>query len=962
MKTHNVVNNAVWAAAISLVLSAAAFAEVQAKGDLLKVQPVAVYHAARGSRLAETLAQLAQRSGISFKINTDLSKDLVQQSLAADNWNTAIKSLLAGYNYSTINVGDQIKTVIVIGRSNAATGTPAAPQALTANTDELIVINAKVRPLPPKYKDFPAGSVTAIDLPVDKMMKIDDDSTVTLDLPMGQFDVAHDHTVTEPDGSKTWVGYLQNEGEGYRVYLSQGAAGTMGMMTAPDGTYNIESSNNGIYLVDTAKLQHAGFDNDQITPPDAISNQLALNAESMNATQTEIDQLQAAVDAAKKALDAANAEVTKYTDLLAQYTTQLNAAANSASTLAAATAAKNTAAKALTEATTAKNSATAALTAATAARNKVTAALTTATNAKNNAQLAYDTKNNAVTNLKTALDKAIAEKAAAQSLMNDALAAKNAANAKMQADQSAKTEAANVLKAATSAKTKAQSAVTTANAALSKAQNALNAAHTAQATANSQYSNAKAANAKTTASAAVAKANTTASDAQAKYDAAVATLNTANAALAAATDNYNAAAANAQTANANYQASSAAYKTASSAYTAASAAYNKAASTANSANTAYTAAVNTTVTLQTALNKAIANYNSAAVANSTANAGFDAATAALASATTRFNNAVTDLAAATANYNSALAGSKTNTSALQATINATKATLDQKTAAAQTAKTNYDQALTALNTAKAGGIDSGNNAGGGGTSTGPVVDVMMLYTTVGQTADYAKQRIALLTTASNQAYKDSGINMTLRVVYTEPTNYSESVSNSQALDDLANDRTVFAGVAAKRAQYGADLVFLFRPLYAQTHGSCGTTYLEFANGSAANKWLGYGTIGDGSSKDAQKGYYCAINTYTHEIGHSLGLVHDREYSNTSGVFYYSYAWGNQGSFGTIMSYKAPVIMYFSAPALTTQCKGDPCGYPESDSARSSDQAKSVNYTAPIIANFMPATVAAPILN
>jgi hypothetical protein len=171
---------------------------------------------------------------------------------------------------------------------------------------------------------------------------------------------------------------------------------------------------------------------------------------------------------------------------------------------------------------------------------------------------------------------------------------------------------------------------------------------------------------------------------------------------------------------------------------------------------------------------------------------------------------------------------------------------------------------------------------------------------------------------------------------------------------------LFAGVSAKRVQYGADLVFLFRPLYAQTHGSCGTTYLEFANGNPANKWLGYGTIGDGSSKDAMTGYYCAMNTYTHEIGHSLGLVHDREYSNASGVFNYSYAWGNQGSFGTIMSYKQPVVMYFSAPALTTQCKGQACGYPETDSARSSDQAKSVNYTAPIVANFMPTAIASPI--
>jgi hypothetical protein len=166
-------------------------------------------------------------------------------------------------------------------------------------------------------------------------------------------------------------------------------------------------------------------------------------------------------------------------------------------------------------------------------------------------------------------------------------------------------------------------------------------------------------------------------------------------------------------------------------------------------------------------------------------------------------------------------------------------------------------------------------------------------------------------------------------------------------------------------QYGADLVFLFRPLNAATQVSCGTTYLEMANGQAPNMWLGYGTISDGTSKDAMTGYYCAINTFTHEIGHSLGLVHDREYSNDSGAFSYSYAWGIEGSFGTIMSYKQPVVMYFSTPALTNKCANGPCGYAETktetENSRSSDQVKSVNLTSSSVINFMPKMVATPVI-
>ncbi len=672
-----------WVATGVILSTAESFADVSASSNPIKIKPSAIYHAVRGKPLSETLAQVAQRSGITFKINTVLGKDVVSQPISADNWTNAIKSLLSNYNYTLNQEGGVVKTVIVMSRTHEAQ--TDIPNSVTSSKQDIILIQPKFDALPSKYREFPTGSVAAIDLPVDAMMNVKDGSTITLDLPIGQYSVAHDHTVNEDDGSKTWVGYLSDEGEGYRVFLSQGASGTMGIVTTPDGTYNIESFKGVTYLVDTNKLQHAGYEGDSVIPAETM-----MGAIKMDSTQSEVDQLQAVTDAAKKVLDDASGLVTKNTALLESAQVQLKS-------------------------------------------------------------------------LQAAYNDAISKYVTAQ----------------------------NLLKVATIAY---KAKLTTANLVTLKS----------------------------------ASINMT---------------NVNNAYLAALKS--------------------------------------------------YQAAINTTNQLTNGLNSS--------------------------------KSALT------------------------------------------TAQTKYDQALKSLTAAKASLVTTSNPTINSAASTTlgatnkPVVDLMVVYTTVGQSADYAKQRITLLVTASNQAYIDSGINMKLRLVYTEPTTYVESNSNSQALDDLANSRGAFATISQKRAQYGADLVFLFRPLYAQTAGSCGTTYVEFAGGRPANKWAGYGTIGDGNSVDAKKGYYCAINTFTHEIGHSLGLVHDREYSNFTGVFDYSYAWGVQNSFATIMSYKQPVLMYFSSPALTTKCAGQPCGYPETDNARSSDQSKSVNYTAPIIANFMPTTVSTPIL-
>jgi len=373
---------------------------------------------------------------------------------------------------------------------------------------------------------------------------------------------------------------------------------------------------------------------------------------------------------------------------------------------------------------------------------------------------------------------------------------------------------------------------------------------------------------------------------------------------------------------------------------------------ANDLYAKYTQAITTTnnaLALANNRSAAAANaknqYNAAQAAvtkspkNAALQANLKAAKLTLNSANIALNNAI-------AAYNLAVK----NTAATQAAY-AKKATeLKTAEAKAKTAETAYATELAKAKTAVATSSSTASTT----------IDLMVLYTTTNQTAAYAKQRIQYLVDVSNQAYKDSGINLKLRLVHTRATSYVENNANAQALSDLASDKGAFAGTAALRNQYGADLVALFRPLYAQTAGSCGTAYVGFANGSGANAGIGFGTIGDGYSKDALSNYYCGANTFTHEIGHNLGNVHDREYSNVAGKFAYSYAWGINNKFGTIMSYYGPSVMLFSTPNLATQCAGGPCGFAEGN-PKASDQVKTVNYTSPFIANYRNSTVTTPVI-
>lgn len=249
------------------------------------------------------------------------------------------------------------------------------------------------------------------------------------------------------------------------------------------------------------------------------------------------------------------------------------------------------------------------------------------------------------------------------------------------------------------------------------------------------------------------------------------------------------------------------------------------------------------------------------------------------------------------------------------------------------------------------------------------IDLMVVYTIQGQTRDYAKQRIQYLVDLSNQANHDSGVNMQYRLVHTESIDYPEKEGNEFTLYDIIYDindtdegNATAIALESLRNRYGADAVVLFRPFHYLSQGGCGVANLGGVDRENAD-WLdmairySYVVVSDGISKDGP--YRCGIGSLAHEMGHLLGNMHEVEHSDGSqGMYPYSYAWGVQGKFGTIMGYTTPQLMLFSTPNLATECKGEPCGYPEGH-VHASDQVRTINATAPYMAKYKESLTITP---
>lgn len=235
-----------------------------------------------------------------------------------------------------------------------------------------------------------------------------------------------------------------------------------------------------------------------------------------------------------------------------------------------------------------------------------------------------------------------------------------------------------------------------------------------------------------------------------------------------------------------------------------------------------------------------------------------------------------------------------------------------------------------------------------------VHDLLVVYTPASRTRygqAALESKIVAAVAAANQAYLNSGVNITLNLVglqeidYTETSSISDSLSYLQGKSDGRMDQ-----VHATRDLLAADFVSLI-----SEDVGCGVAFLMSPEST-------------GFASSAFSVVYSGClsqHTLAHELGHNQGNMHDRTSSANGGAFDYSYGLRrcetDGTGFRTVMSYScsgASRVTQFSNPDVTYN--GWPTGVSyEADPANSADNARSMNNTADTVAAFRSASTSPP---
>ena len=219
---------------------------------------------------------------------------------------------------------------------------------------------------------------------------------------------------------------------------------------------------------------------------------------------------------------------------------------------------------------------------------------------------------------------------------------------------------------------------------------------------------------------------------------------------------------------------------------------------------------------------------------------------------------------------------------------------------------------------------------------GSEIDVMVVYTPLAKRREGGRAAIEalidLFVAETNQAYANSGVTHRIRLVLKKEVDYTEDGDSYIDLYRLKNDSDGYMDhVHELRDLYAADLVHI---VVGRSVNVCGLASLNRGESPAEDEASGFGLTVD----------YCGGLVFAHELGHNMGLNHDRYDSGVPAEGSH-YGYVNQRMFeagapesarwhtimalsnqcGEVGDFYCENIGYFSNPELTYD--GDPMGVP-----------------------------------
>ena len=247
---------------------------------------------------------------------------------------------------------------------------------------------------------------------------------------------------------------------------------------------------------------------------------------------------------------------------------------------------------------------------------------------------------------------------------------------------------------------------------------------------------------------------------------------------------------------------------------------------------------------------------------------------------------------------------------------------------------------------------------------GSRVDVFVGYTAAARDGAGGVDAIKALADAAiaeaNVGNDNSQVNFDFAIVGTGLVNYDEAGQWDPAQSERTNWDRMLARLVNKtdgfmdeivsfRDNAQADIVMLFIEAN-QANGIAGLAYI-MGTPSTSFEYFAMSLV--------KRVYAVGGVVAGHEMGHNMGSDHDRQHPSGQRSYLYSYGYRpSNGAFATIMAYQdtcpgggsCPKINYYSNPDITYNGQAIGIDY-EADPANAADNARSLNNTAPIVANF-----------